>query len=247
MIPNSKIMIVQRAQRNVGTMIPEDAHNWHEFVYYVSCEGTLTMNGREYEIKPGRFATIRPNTLHSEVHRANGIVFFCIFQCEAELDDMVFDDDAEHSILHLCESLYLESRRHLLYSEELGELILSELLLRVMRWRAEREDRERDLTWAAQVIEGSFGERLNLRKIAADIGYGYDYFHHRFREIYGCSPKQYQMHCRIRKAKELLETGRYSCTEIAYLAGFSDSAQFSKLFNKYAGKSPTAWRQSVEK
>ncbi|MBQ8508587.1 MAG: helix-turn-helix domain-containing protein [Clostridia bacterium] len=240
MIPDIELMSVQRAERPAGCHVAEESHNWHEFVYYISCEGSLTLGGQRWEIRPGRFCTTRPGTLHSEQHTADGIVFFCIFQCDAPLADQVFDDDCEQTILHLCEAIITERRRPRPLGEDIQKLIFQELLLRVLRWESCRKNIRRDIAYAAECIESGF-QQISLQSLAADIGYGYDYFQHRFKEVYGRSPKQYQMDCRIRHAKELLAAGRYNCTEIAYLCGFSDSAQFSAVFRRACGCSPTKW------
>lgn len=241
------IMRVHRLPRHNGMVIAAETHPWYEFVYYISCEGTLTLGGSDCDIRPGRFVTIRPGTLHSEVHTADSMVFYCIFQSDIALDDMVFDDDAEHTILRLAEALYAERRRPRGFSEELQQLILGELLLRVMRWNSAKSEVRGDLAHAREVIEQNFREPIRLSQLASDIGYGYEYFRHRFRERWGISPKQYLMRCRIDAAKELLASGRYTCTEVAYLSGFSDSAQFSKIFARETGTPPVKWRQSVEK
>ncbi len=247
MAADSKIMVIKRTTRGNRTIIPEETHNWTEFVYYVNCEGTLILDGKEYDIKPGRFVTIKPQTPHSEIHTQNGNVFFCIFETEHELENRVFDDDSEKRILSICDAMISEDTRHMMYGEELKALLLDELLLRLLRWEAEHSARIGDLAWAADVIQRGARDKLDLKGLAADIGFGYDYFHHRFRDKFGCSPKQFQMQCRIDRAKELLETGLYSCTEVAYLAGFSDSAQFSKIFKQYEKISPKHWRSSREK
>ena len=247
MLSDTKIMVLSQQTRSAGMVSPEESHSWFELVYYISCEGILTLDGTAHEIRPGRFVTTRPHTPHSELHSAAGTVFYCIFQCDVNLTNMVFDDDAEHTIKKLCEAMIAEQRRPRAYSEELQRLILSELLLRIMRWDSARVDIRRDITYAAECIRKNFREPISMQQLAADIGYGYDYFHHRFQEAYGCPPKQYQMNCRIACAKELLASGRYTCTEVAYLSGFSDSAQFSRIFARHTGVTPAKWRQRVEK
>ena len=52
-----------------------------------------------------------------------------------------------------------------------------------------------------------------------------------------------QLDCRIEAAKNLLKTGEYNCTEIAYLCGFSDSAQLASIFRRETGLSPRKWQK----
>ena len=243
MIPSVEPMVIQRAKRGRGTKVGEESHKWHEFVYYLSCEGRLTLCGKEYEMRPGWFVTIPPNALHSEFHTVDGIVFFCIFDSDADFEPKIFDDDPDATIGRLCESISAESSRPTGKSRELQTLLMQEILVRVSCWDERKSGIRHDLERAAEVIRMNFREPLRISELAADIGYGYDFFQHAFKEAFGRSPKQLQLDCRISAAKKLLRAREYNCTEIAYLCGFSDSAQFSSLFKREVGMTPKDFRK----
>ena len=238
MIPNVNPMAIRRDRRAKNSKVVEESHRWHEFVYYLSCEGRLTLDKHEYDIKPNRFVTIPPNTLHSEIHTADGMVFFCIFESNASFLPRIFDDDSDFTIRRLCESISAENARPTAESRELQTLMLQEILLRTARWDEKRRSVRHDLERAAESIRMNFRDPLRVSDLAEDIGYGYDYFQHAFKNAFGRSPKQMQLDCRIDAAKKLLLAGEYNCTEIAYLCGFSDSAQFSSIFKRETGISP---------
>jgi AraC-like DNA-binding protein len=52
---------------------------------------------------------------------------------------------------------------------------------------------------------------------------------------------------RIEKAIELMQTKKYSLTEIAYLTGFSDQSHFTRIFKKHTGKNPSSYRKTLSK
>lgn len=54
---------------------------------------------------------------------------------------------------------------------------------------------------------------------------------------------EYVRDIKIKKAKELLETQKYSIKEIAYITGFSDSNHFIKVFKKYVNLTPKQYQQ----
>lgn len=243
MIPEAELMTINRHARTDGMTVAENSHKWHEFVYYISCEGELVLNNKTHKIKPGRFVTIPPNVLHSEKHTANGIVFFCIFKTNAHFESEIFTDTPDRTILKICEAIYAEQQRPTPESRDLQSLLMKELLLRIGRWNS-KDTPIRDLEYAANRIKMNFSENIKIADIASEIGYGYDYFQHIFKERFGCSPKKYQMNCRIDEAKKLLRSGEYNCTEIAYLCGFSDSAQFSSIFKRHTGISPKSWTET---
>lgn len=63
-----------------------------------------------------------------------------------------------------------------------------------------------------------------------------------FRRIFlackGMSPVEYRNRLRVRKASELLRTGRYTVAEAAEQTGIRDVKYFGKLFRRYTGMNP---------
>lgn len=63
-----------------------------------------------------------------------------------------------------------------------------------------------------------------------------------FHEYTGHSVVRYQNWLRINKAKDLLQSGEYSVTEVAREVGFLDVYYFSRLFKKLTGFNPSYYR-----
>lgn len=63
----------------------------------------------------------------------------------------------------------------------------------------------------------------------------------------GKSIMEYLIYFRINKAKVYLQADQYSVSEIAYRVGVRDPLYFSKVFKKYYGLSPQAYRKSYHK
>jgi AraC family transcriptional regulator len=53
-----------------------------------------------------------------------------------------------------------------------------------------------------------------------------------FKESTGLSPYQYVIEARVRKAKELLTTGKFTISEAAYHVGFVDQSHLTRHFKK---------------
>ena len=237
--------MINRGIRQAGTTVPDDAHKWYEFVYYISCRGELTLKGVKHEIKPGRYTLIRPETRHSEVHDVTGFVFFTIFSCDTELPDIIADD-SDGKLGAICEKVFSEHSSTDRYSLDLSLIALAELILNVLRlndYGVESVHTEK----AAVYIETHYMEKIDFQTLARMGNYSYDYFRHMFRKKYGIPPKRYQIECRLTHAAKMLKLTNYNCTEIASLCGFSNSVQFSAMFGEKYGMSPTSWRALDDK
>jgi AraC-like DNA-binding protein len=49
----------------------------------------------------------------------------------------------------------------------------------------------------------------------------------------------------VDKAKELLRTGQYTQSQVAYLTGFSDQSHFIRIFKKHTGMTPTVFKKVI--
>ena len=87
-----------------------------------------------------------------------------------------------------------------------------------------------------------FAEEIDLDRCAAREGLSRSRFSHLFTEYIGMSPYKYQLSLRLDKSKELLLQTSLPVSEVSGSVGFSDPLYFSRLFKKYFGVSPIAFR-----
>ena len=80
--------------------------------------------------------------------------------------------------------------------------------------------------------------KIDIAQIALENGMSQKKFRSVFKSIMKKTPKEYIIGCKIEKAKELLQTGRYQVSEVAYMLGYDDVFYFSKLFKRKTGTSP---------
>jgi AraC-like DNA-binding protein len=74
----------------------------------------------------------------------------------------------------------------------------------------------------------------SIKKMAEMAGMSVTKFKVLFKEAFGESPHQYILDKKLFLAKELLQTGQYSITEISYKIGFNYPSGFTRLFkNKF--------------
>lgn len=95
----------------------------------------------------------------------------------------------------------------------------------------------------AEYIEKSYGNTLTVEQLAGMAYLSQRQYLRVFKSVYGISPKQYIIRCRLDHSCELILNSGYSMTEIASICGFSDKSSFSKLFHKQFGITPTDYRK----
>ena len=88
-----------------------------------------------------------------------------------------------------------------------------------------------------------YHERLSMRQLARELNIGYSHFRHGFKALTGISPKQYQLHLRLRKSQDLLLNTTKTISEVADILGFDSAYHFSTQFRKRVGQSPSVWRK----
>lgn len=93
-----------------------------------------------------------------------------------------------------------------------------------------------------EYINDNLSLDLSLNMLAMMLGMSPYYFERLFKQSVGYTPYQYILHCRIDRAKQLLQTTKQPIMEIARQVGCKNHSHFSKLFRQLTGMSPKAYR-----
>jgi hypothetical protein len=89
---------------------------------------------------------------------------------------------------------------------------------------------------------------LSLQQVSNELEINPSYLSREFSKYFeNLSFGEYIRKMRIEKAILLMETTKYSLTEIAYLTGFSDQSHFTRIFKKQMGQLPTIYKKSILK
>ncbi len=244
--PNLKFFYSHQFRRQ-SAMVSCHCHNCYELVYFHKGSGTLFINEKSYTITPGLIYIVYPNTPHSEMHFADGDVSFLGFDCpnfpKSKLKEIPYDIPKHLTICRLMELIIQEASEQ---SENYSELIshmLAEIILLFERYSLPAEQTVKSLDYISSYISEYYNQTIDFNQLAKLSGYSPDHFRHVFSKGKGVSPKQFQINKRLEKSAEFLSGSKKSCTEIAYLCGFSSSAQFSKMFSDKYGISPNRFRR----
>jgi len=127
---------------------------------------------------------------------------------------------------------------------------IENLLLDVYKKFLKQKSNSRKIPlWASElkeIIQDQIDTNLNLRlkEISQTLNVHPAYLSREFSKYFDdLSFGDYIRKLRIEKATQLLVESKNSLAEIAYLTGFSDQSHFSRIFKKYTGKNPSAFRK----
>jgi AraC-like DNA-binding protein len=105
--------------------------------------------------------------------------------------------------------------------------------------------------WARElkeIIQDHIDTNLSLKEISKNLEINASYLSREFSKYFeDLSFGEYIRKQRIEKARELMQSGKYTLTEIGYLTGFSDQSHFTRIFKKHTGKNPSAFRKLLPK
>ena len=97
-----------------------------------------------------------------------------------------------------------------------------------------------------QMREDSQGRRLSNAELSAAVGLSEGWFSHAFKRTTGKTPLQWQQDHRIVMVKNLLRQDDLTIAEIAMRFDFADQSHLTRVFRRYEGTTPSAWRRIAQ-
>ena len=115
--------------------------------------------------------------------------------------------------------------------------LLSEFFDERMRGAAGGAAYEKTLP-ALRLMESRYADHLTLQDLAAACALSETHFRRLFRQVYGAAPIDYLLDLRLKRADDLLMSGRCTVAEAALETGFRDESYFCRCFRRRTGISP---------
>jgi len=92
------------------------------------------------------------------------------------------------------------------------------------------------------MIQQRYWDKFSLEMLARQVGLSKYRLSHRFREVLGITFRDYLLNVRLERAKALLAADDVAISEVAQMVGFGDLPRLDKVFKRYTGFSPSAYR-----
>ena len=99
-----------------------------------------------------------------------------------------------------------------------------------------------DIWKARRFIGENATDAISLSTVAHAVNISPTHLSEKFRQITGVNFVNYVARIRFEKACDLLSNTNSRVSEIAFAVGFQSLSQFNRVFKRFSGKSPRAYR-----
>lgn len=238
-------ILVRRAEHPRGLVIGDHRHRQLEIVFVLRGNGSSTMKGRRYPLRENDYLVYPAGVGHDQVNDS-ALVNLCVELEESGLEPLAgLWHDHGGLVRQCCERLLSEYERREVGWQDLCEGLSRELCGLVRRQAALRgEERDERARFArALAAAGADDGRLSPADLSRASGLTPRRLRALFMRRLGTTPLRYLIRLRLERAKAQLRKEGSRLVEVAEVCGFRDVYYFSRLFKKYAGATPGAWRR----
>lgn len=149
--------------------------------------------------------------------------------------------------LRVIEEIEMESARGAAGWRDMQEVLIQELIIRVCRAAALQANHAPDSRARIEAVirhlERNYADPVTVAQLGTLACMSGRTLQRHFIAATGGSPLRYLLRVRLAHASRLVRETDLTMTEIGDRCGMPNSAYFSRLFHRYAGTSPSAWRK----
>jgi AraC-like DNA-binding protein len=99
---------------------------------------------------------------------------------------------------------------------------------------------------AIRYIQSNYDKNISISDISEEAGLSKYYFCRIFKEITGYTTVRFINILRCNNAKKLLQSGKHSVEEAAFICGFDNLSYFSKTYKKHMGCLPSSTKKITD-
>ena len=220
--------------------------NYYMVHYVCAGRGHLDYRGKHYEPTAGQIFIIAPGEWHryeADMHDPWTYEWVCFRgECAHDLAALspvvTYRPDTFHRIVGAGE-----------YGDAAPEYVVSclfELLANLLK--DTRDTRAGEGGYAARarrMVDTHYMLPITVGSIAEALSLDRRYLPRLFRERYGTTLKDYLTQVRMENAARCIAAG-YNAEEAGRLSGYEDATNFYRMFKRYFGEGPAAYRRRLE-
>lgn len=231
--------------------------NNYQLLYIAGGQADFVIQGSRRTIKKGYCVLFHPGEsqyyyyhlkdkpdiywIHFECTKTNPL-----FEKLAFHEENVFFAGIHNSYLQLFDQIIYELQIKDSFFEEKTALLLQSLLINMSREMKQSSGihclSDQQIEEALLYFNNHANENFTIKDYTAFHSLNYYRFIDAFTKHTGLAPRQYIIHLRMSKAKELLSNDTLQVSDVAELVGYENPLYFSRLFKQVTGYPPTAYK-----
>lgn len=233
---------------------PIHRHEYYEVEYVTRGSGTVIINNVPHNFSVGDawFCTstdFHETLINEDTDLTN--ISFKIDWIETELlNNLLFGAVIKNynpsKINEVCKEYESESYGSTMYIKHLLSCILLDFVREINNenLKASYSKFSPAVNKALRYIQNHFAENISLNDVAASVGLSPSYFSSRFHSELNISFQSYIVNLRLKTAAKFLAATNYSVTDVCYISGFNNYANFTKAFKKQYSVTPMQFRKN---
>ena len=239
-------------------------HDCHEIILIRQGETEICVNGTVYRAFPGdlvlfsRYENHSVRVLSDAYERFvlqispfsgnTGKLYALLANRPEGFHNIISVNSELDTFIYLFDCIIAENTTDAPMHDDLMQLLIQELLIRICRYLPSisdtLEDKRLEYIFELQHrFETSCQLPYTLEKLAAEYHLSPSTLSHQFKKITGTSVMDYLLSCRMATAKKYLTGTSMTIGEIVEKCGFSDNSNFSRTFKRQNGISPKEFRE----
>ncbi len=231
--------------------------HWHDRMELIKLNrGTLEIDISEESIllEPNEIYIIPPKMPHTAIARSDAqydVIMFDVrsfyngTQLSSDFLEPIFSGNAKFDIktdrseiLRCCNELISTDPSDTLLAMALIYKLISLLYKNCLLDTCSGAKAETVIMDAIQYMEENYAERISTKALAEKYGYSSEHFCRKFKAETRLSPMKYLRTYRLEISTKLLNSKKYTVTEVAMHCGFNDANYFTRCFKEHFGISP---------
>jgi AraC-like DNA-binding protein len=245
------------------------AYPRHSHDYYVICliergRQSFLHEGTKYATPSGGVILINPGAVHTgEAVDEQGFEMLSLYPTVSQMEMLASDLTGSHRGLPFFKDVRVDDSRttqdllslHRALFDSPGSLESESRFLWIMtqlvKRYADASFTERKLgrekkaiEHACQYIDENFASGVSLSELARQVAFSPYYFLRVFRAEVGMPPYEYLENVRVRRAQQLIESGK-SLADVTVEAGFSSQSHLTRHFKKIIGVTPGQYAHEI--
>ena len=215
--------------------------------YVFSGKGVYTADGKNYPVSKGQIFIIHPHEIVTYAADEEDPWNYCWVGFESRIPMPEISENylltlpaAEHIFAALRASETSVAEKEYYICAKIYELL--SLLEQPKNTGHTRS--YQNVMKAKAYIDANYVNPITVETLADSLEINRSYFSTTFKREIGKSPQQYLVDVRLSKAAELMTEQGYSASAAALSSGYTDIFNFSKMFKRKYGLSPTAYAKA---